>query len=61
MSQELVEIACEIKHETDSAYLISDGTREAWIPKSQIASEEEDAGVLVLNIPEWLAMEKELI
>lgn len=36
-----IEIACEVRRETDAAYLINDGTREAWIPKSQVSDLEE--------------------
>lgn len=53
---DLVEIACEIRVETDRAWLIYDGERTVWIPKSQC--ERVDGG---LEMPEWLAVEKELL
>ena len=58
-----VEIACEVRRETDSAYLINDGTREAWIPKSQVSDVEETSEGVVTSIfiPEWLAEREELI
>jgi hypothetical protein len=54
----------EVEVETDRAILVFDGTRTAWIPKSQIADTSEvqgrgDSGTL--RIPEWLAKDKELI
>lgn len=52
----LIEVSCEIRHETEKAYLIFDGTKEVWLPKSQV--EVEDGEV---TMPEWLAMEKGLI
>ena len=58
-----IEIACEVVARTASAWLISDGTRQVWIPESQIVDHEEtSAGVITsIFIPEWLAMERELI
>lgn len=59
------EIACEIRVLTDRAVLIHDGTREAWIPRSQIEdpdpAELEIGSTVTLLIPEWLANEKGLI
>ncbi len=56
-------IACEIRRVTDKAVLIHDGTREAWIPRSQIEDPEEfKIGEHVeILIPEWLAKDKDLI
>lgn len=58
-------IACEIKIKTTKAVLINDGTRDAWIPTSQIEDPDPadlDIGQHVeLLLPEWLAKEKGLI
>ena len=58
-------IACEIKIKTNKAVLINDGTRDAWIPTSQIEDPdpaELEAGQHVeLLLPEWLCKEKGLI
>lgn len=57
-----VEIACEVRGETEKALRIHDGVSEVWIPKSQITDEcEEDGKVVSIFIPEWLAKEKGLI
>ena len=57
-----IEIAVEIKTETPKAYLVFDGQREAWIPKSQITDICEEKGVITsIFIHEWLAKEKGLI
>lgn len=57
-----VEIAVEIRHETDLAYLIFDGQQEVWIPKSQVSDYCEDKGKIIsIFIPEWLAEDKGLI
>jgi len=56
---------CEVRHETDRAYLLYDGEQEVWIPKSQIHDEETsfdgDIEWLEFGIPEWLALEKGMI
>ena len=59
-----VEFCGEIKHETDMAYLVNDGTNDVWIPKSQVEEMERvkpDADDYIFIIPEWLAIEKEII
>lgn len=53
----LVEIAAEIRHETDKAYLLFDGTRKEWVPKSYV----EDNGDGTFTMPEWLAQDKGFI
>lgn len=55
--RDMVEIAGEIVRETDAAILFDDGTQKVWLPLSQI--EINDDGTV--SMPEWLAMEKELI
>lgn len=65
----LIDIAAELRHETDSAYLLWDGREEVkkgdtksselriWVPKSQV----EDNGDGTFTMPEWLALEKGFI
>ena len=61
---DLFDMAAEIKAETPKAWLLFDGTKEAWVPKSQIESdseitedsEEGDEGELVVS--DWIASEK---
>ena len=65
----LIDIAAELRHETDRAYLIYDGRSHikkgdtepsdllTWIPKSQCEMNED--GTFTMN--EWLAMEKGFI
>jgi hypothetical protein len=47
----LTEIAAEKRHETDRAYLLFDGDKEEWVPKSLV----EDNGDGTFTMPEWLA------
>ena len=57
-----IEIAVEVLTETPKAYRVSDGTREAWIPKSQVTDYcEEKGNITSIFIHEWLAEEKGLI
>ena len=53
----LVDIAAEIKVETAKAWLLFDGAREVWVPKSQV--EPNDDGTFTM--PEWLALDKGLL
>jgi hypothetical protein len=55
--RELIDIACTVLHETDKAYLIDDGARKVWLPKSQCEKNEDGT----VTLPMWLAKEKELI
>jgi hypothetical protein len=69
MGSKLIDVAAELRHETDSAYLLYDGRSEikkgdtvkselrVWVPKSQV----EDNGDGTYAIPEWLALEKGFI
>ncbi len=53
-----VDLACELRHETAKAFLIFDGDKEVWIPRSLA---EYDAQSQTLTIPEWLAQREGLI
>ncbi len=54
---ELVDVAGEIKARTEKAIKFYDGDRTVWLPCSQI--EINDDGTVTM--PEWLALDKELI
>ena len=54
---DLTDIAAELRHETDKAWLIFDGDKEVWLPKSQV----ENNGDGTFTMPEWLAHDKGLI
>lgn len=54
---DLIEVAAEIHHETEKAWLLFDGEREEWVPKSQA----EDNGDGTFTMPEWLAAAKGFI
>lgn len=50
----LFDVSAELRRETDRAFLIFDGTTEAWVPKSLV----ENNGDGTFTMPEWLAIEK---
>lgn len=63
----LIDLTCEIRHETDQAVAVADGTIDMdlgdgkekwfWLPKSLV----EVNGDGTITLPEWLAQEKGLI
>ena len=53
----LVDIAAEIRGETEKALRLFDGTRLEWVPKSQV----EMNGDGTFAMPEWLAQDKGFI
>lgn len=53
----LIDLALELRHETALAYLVHDGHRDVWLPKSMV----EYDGETIFTMPEWLAQKKELI
>lgn len=63
-NKDLVEIDLTIKAETDMALLVDDGCiEEVWLPKSQIQYDEdaEVGDTIIVDVPEWLALDKGLI
>jgi hypothetical protein len=55
--RQLVDIAAELRHETIKAFLLYDGSKEVWVPKSLV----EDNGDGTFTMPEWIAKKLELI
>lgn len=55
--RELIDIAAELKGESEKAFRIFDGKTTEWVPKSQV--ERNDDGTFTM--PEWLAQEKGFI
>lgn len=50
----LIDIAAEIRGETEKAFRLFDGAKTEWVPKSQC----EDNGDGTFTMPEWLAKDK---
>lgn len=62
-NHDIVEVACEVRRETEKAYLVFDGSEDAngkpieqWVPKSQCEWDGK-----TMQMPEWLAKDKGLI
>jgi hypothetical protein len=58
MKSDLVDIAGELRRETEKAFLIFDGTKEVWLPRALVEHDEHDG---TFAMPEWLAKDKGLI
>ena len=52
--QPLFDMAAQVRAETDKAWLLFDGTKEEWVPKSQV----EDNRDGTFTMPQWLAEKK---
>lgn len=66
MRADLIDVTCTIVGETDRAYKIDDGTRQEWVPKSQVEIGLDGKGIsgediLACTMPTWLAKEKGFI
>lgn len=57
---EHVTLSGEVIKETDLAILFFDGTKEIWLPKSQLEDRSEYSDGTEITIPAWLAEEKDL-
>ncbi len=53
-NHDIVEIEAELRRETEKAYLLYDGSTEAWVPKAQV----EDNSDGTFSMPSWMATEK---
>ena len=58
-----VELTVRLIRETEKAVLVDDGDREVWLPKSHtFLPDDYDIGeTCIIQVREWLAIEKELI
>ena len=54
--EDVVELELDYVTESHKAYLVSDGDKEVWLPKSYCKRDGK-----VFTIPEWMAVEKELV
>jgi hypothetical protein len=56
-NHDIIEIAADLRHETEKAFLLYDGSKEAWVPKAQVENNNDGT----FSMPEWLAMDKGFI
>ena len=64
MKSDIIDVDVEVVHRTEKAVLVHTGIKEkaVWLPLSQVAlSQSGFAGIEVLTLPEWLALDKGLI
>jgi len=56
-NHDIIEIAVDLRHETEKAFLLHDGSKEVWVPKAEVESNNDGT----FSTPEWLAMDKGFI
>lgn len=57
-NSDLVDVAGELRGETEKAFRFFNGKESVWLPKSQCEWDDE---AKTMAMPEWLAEEKGLI
>jgi hypothetical protein len=61
MKSDLIDITVEILHATEKAYLLSDGVRREWVPKSVCEVELKEGTIYVVTLPIKWATDKGFI
>lgn len=64
MKSDLIDITVQLHAATAHAIKVStsgDVKKAVWLPLSQAVIERRSSGVVVVTMPEWLAVEKELV
>ncbi|MBF0232952.1 MAG: hypothetical protein HQK65_07925 [Desulfamplus sp.] len=63
MEQETVEIYFTLEQQTEKAIKVTDGGNSFWLPKSQIKIKhvENAEDDVIVTMPEWLAIDKEIV
>lgn len=57
-----IDVAVTLERETAKAYLVNEGHKSVWVPKSQVTLNFGTNGVVEsITLPEWLAFDKGLI
>jgi hypothetical protein len=62
-NSDLIDIQMYRHAQTEKAILVSDDGEEesaVWLPLSQVEIEEKGGNELVITMPEWLAINKEI-
>lgn len=61
--REMIEFAVEKIHETELGLIVYDGDKEISLPKSQIKIIKGPGfdDIMLIEVPEWLAMKEEMI
>lgn len=64
MRSDIIDVEVRVLKRTEMAALVKDGSdRKAWLPLSEIEIHPPEGSRLsqTVSLPEWLALEKELI
>jgi len=64
MKSNIIDIDVEVTHRTEKAVLVHTGNNKesVWLPLSQIEIQHSAfEGIETITLPEWLALEKDLI
>ncbi len=64
MKSDLVDIEMQLHAKTSKAVLVSDDGDKAkavWLPLSQVEVEEKAGGIVIITMPEWLAIQRGLV
>jgi hypothetical protein len=56
-NEKLFDLAAQVRAETPRAFLLFDGAKEVWVPKSQVEANSDGT----FTMPEWLAIDKGFI
>lgn len=59
-----IELTLKLHHETALAIRVSDDGEDknaVWLPLSKIEIERKPKDIVIVTVPEWLAMEKGLL
>lgn len=59
--QELFDLAVDLIHQTEKAWLIDDGKKQVWVPKSMAELDKNPDGTYTLTAPERFLQSKDLI
>lgn len=64
MKSDLIDLTLQLHHRTERAILVSDdGDRDkaAWLPLAQVEVQSQPRGIVVVTMPEWLAIDRGLV
>lgn len=66
MRSDLIDLQVEYRHQTDGAWLVSDGDREVWLPKAAVEveasfSQLRPGAIITITLSQRLAEEKRLV
>ena len=64
MSKQLVDLTMQLHAETEKAIRVSDDGEDEnalWLAKSLVEIERKPKSIVIVTMPEWLAIEKRLV